>query len=102
MIDSQYFHNKEGFGYMLKKLPRGNYQVQIKKYSSGFDVYDFTARIYAPKSVKMVDVEQQDIKKAKKKQDAKMKSAGISRTITESSASHESGEAKKHFTKAGD
>lgn len=31
-----------------------------------------------------------------------MKSAGISRTITESSAFHESGEAKKHFTKAGD
>ena len=25
MIDSQYFHNKEGFGYMLKKLTRGNY-----------------------------------------------------------------------------
>jgi len=57
MIDSQYFHNKEGFGYMLKKLPRGNYQIQVKKYSSGFDVYDFTARIYAPKSIKMVDVE---------------------------------------------
>lgn len=57
MIDSQYFQNKEGFGYMLKKLTRGNYQIQVKKYSSGFDIFDFTAKIYAPKTIKIVDVE---------------------------------------------
>jgi len=45
LIDSSYFNNKEGFGYMLKNLTKGQYQIQVKKYSFGFDVYDFTARI---------------------------------------------------------
>lgn len=47
LIDSTYFNNKEGFGYMLKKLTKGKYQIQVRKYSFGFDVFDFTARIYA-------------------------------------------------------
>jgi len=47
LVDSQYFSNREGFGFMFKKLPRGDYQVQVKKYSFGFDIYDFTVRVYA-------------------------------------------------------
>lgn len=57
LIDSQYFTNREGFGFMLKKLTKGDYQLQVKKYSFGFDVYDFTARIYSSKNIKMIDVE---------------------------------------------
>jgi len=103
LIDSQYFNNREGFGFMLKKLTKGNYQIQIKKYSFGFDVYDFTTRIYSNKNIRLVDVEQQEIKKAKMKQEKKKESVGGSRTITESSSTSQSEIAlKKHFTKAGD
>ena len=27
LIDSSYFNNKEGFGYMLKNLTKGQYQI---------------------------------------------------------------------------
>lgn len=27
LIDSTYFNNKEGFGFMLKKLTKGKYQI---------------------------------------------------------------------------
>ena len=67
-MDSQYFNNRDGFGFMLKKLVKGDYQIQIKKYSFGFDVYDFTVRVYAEKNIKLLDVEQLEIKKAKDKQ----------------------------------
>jgi len=56
-VDSHYANNKEGFGYMLKNLKKGDYQLQIKKYSSGSDVYDFTTRIVSSKNIKMIDVE---------------------------------------------
>lgn len=51
---------------MLKKLQPGNYQLHFRKYSFGSDVFDFTARIYAKKNVKLVDLEQEEIAKAKK------------------------------------
>lgn len=57
LIDSTYFNNKEGFGFMLKKLTKGNYQIQVRKYSFGFDVFDFTARIYSKNNIKLTDVE---------------------------------------------
>ena len=61
LIDSTYFDNKEGFGYMLKKIGKGNYQIQIRKYSFGFDVFDFTARIYSKNNIKLIDLEQEEI-----------------------------------------
>lgn len=70
---------------MFKKLPRGDYQVQVKKYSFGFDIYDFTVRVYAEQNIKLLDVEQQEIEKAKKKLEKKKNAGGTSRTITESS-----------------
>jgi hypothetical protein len=42
---------------MLRNLTKGDYQLQVKKYSFGFDTFDFTARIYSSKNIKMVDVE---------------------------------------------
>lgn len=56
---------------MLKNLTKGDYQMEVKKYSFGFDVYDFTARIYSEKNIKLIDVEQQEILKAKAKQEKK-------------------------------
>jgi len=58
LIDSHYFNNREGFGFMLRNLPKGDYQLQVKKYSFGFDTFDFVARIYAAKNIKLLDVEQ--------------------------------------------
>jgi len=55
LLDTRFFTNREGFGFMLANLPRGQYQMHFKKYSAGFDVFDFTARIYSPKNIKLVD-----------------------------------------------
>lgn len=85
LIDSTYFSNKEGFGFMLKKLHPGNYQIHFRKYSFGSDVFDFTARVYANKSVKIIDLEQEEIYKQKKQLEKQKGSVGVSRTITESS-----------------
>lgn len=41
----------------MKNLTKGDYQIQFKKYSNGFDVYDFTVRMYAENMIKMVDDE---------------------------------------------
>ena len=78
LVDSQFSSNRDGFGFMLKNLTAGQYQLQVKKYSLGFDVYDVTARIYSKKNLKMIDVEEQEIKKAK---DEKRSSVWIDRTI---------------------
>lgn len=45
----------------MRNLTKGNYQVQFKKYSSGFDVYDFTLRVYADKLIRLIDDEDQKI-----------------------------------------
>jgi hypothetical protein len=55
LIDTKFFTNRDGFGYMLKNLNKGDYQIQFKKYSSGFDVFDFTVRVYANMKVKLID-----------------------------------------------
>lgn len=103
LIDSTYFSNKEGFGYMLRKLEKGNYQIQVRKYSFGFDVFDFTARIYAKKNIKLIDVEQEEIARHLKQLEEKKNDVGGTRTITESSNPTSKAIAiKKHFTKAGD
>jgi hypothetical protein len=52
---------------MLKNLTKGQYQIQVKKYSFGFDVYDFTTRIYSSKNIKLVDIEESEINKQKAK-----------------------------------
>ena len=67
LLESQFASNKEGFAFISRDLPKGQYQLQVKKYSAGAEAFDFTARIYAEKSIKLVDVEEQEIKKAKAK-----------------------------------
>ena len=47
LVDTQYFNNREGFGFTLRNLTKGNYQIQFKKFSTGFDVFDFTVRLYS-------------------------------------------------------
>lgn len=103
LVDSQFASNRDGFGFMLKNLTTGQYQLQVKKYSLGFDVYDVTARIYSKKALHMVDVEEQEIKKAKAKQEKKKDNVGGTRTQTQSSSPSSADSAvKQHFTKAGD
>jgi len=82
LIDNSYFTNKNGFGYILRNLTKGDYQLQVKKYSFGFDVYDFTARIYSEKNIIITDVEQQELKKNKKKQDQKKQETEGAKTVT--------------------
>lgn len=84
---------------MYRKLGKGKYQMQIKKYSFGFDVFDFTARIYSEKNIDLVDLEEQEIKKNKEKLERKKLTVGGTRTITESS--NPTSQDKKRFTKAG-
>ena len=61
LIDSRFFNNRDGFGYIMRNLSRGDYQVHFKKYSTGFDVYDFTVRVYADKLIRLIDDEDQKI-----------------------------------------
>lgn len=65
LIDSQFFNNRDGFGFMLRDLQKGKYQIHFKKYSSGFDVYDFTVRMYGERQIKFIDDEEVEIKKVK-------------------------------------
>jgi len=80
LVDSQYFDNKDGMGYMLKNLTKGDYQIQFKKYSFGFDTFDFSARIYSDKHIKLIDIEESEIKKAKQKDQKKKENVGGSNT----------------------
>jgi hypothetical protein len=61
LVDTQFFNNREGFGFMLRNLTRGDYQIQFKKYSPGFDVFDYTVRVYSPNGIKLIDEELQEI-----------------------------------------
>jgi len=47
----------------LRNLPKGEYQIHFKKYSTGFEVYDFTIRIYGQKLVKLIDEEEANTSK---------------------------------------
>ena len=58
LVDSRFFTNREGFGYLMRNLTKGDYQVHFKKYSKGFDVFDFTVRLYGHRGIKIVDDEQ--------------------------------------------
>jgi hypothetical protein len=82
LTDSQYFDNKDGFGFMLKNLTAGSYQIQFKKYSFGLDTFDFTTRIFAPKSIKFVDVEEHEAQRAKAKAIKKKEQVGNTKTET--------------------
>jgi len=63
LIDTQYFNNRDGFGFVLSNLTKGDYQLHFKKYSTGFDVFDFTARIYADRMIKLIDDDDEHLKK---------------------------------------
>ena len=65
LIDSQFFNNRNGFGYILRNLEKGDYQIHFKKYSQSFDVYDFTVKLYASRKDKFIDDEESAIKKVK-------------------------------------
>ena len=67
LLDSQFATNQDGFAYISRDLPKGQYQLQIKKYSAGAETYDFTARIYAEKKIPMIDVEESELTRAKAK-----------------------------------
>lgn len=55
LVDTQYFNNREGFGFTFRNLTKGNYQIQFKKFSNGFEVFDFTVRMYSQKMIKLID-----------------------------------------------
>jgi len=55
LVDTQYFNNREGFGFTLRNLTKGNYQIQFKKFSTGFDVFDFTVRMYSQSMIRLID-----------------------------------------------
>lgn len=63
LVDSRFFTNRDGFGFIKKDLKVGKYQIHVKKYSSAFDVFDFTARIYAPRNVKIIDDDDEALNK---------------------------------------
>ena len=65
LVDTNFFNNRDGFGYVMRNLTKGEYQIQFKKYSTGFDVFDFTVRIYSSEQIKLIDNEQEEIKKIK-------------------------------------
>lgn len=78
LIDVRFFTNREGFGFVQKDLPRGNYQIHFKKYSSGFDVFDFTARVYAVKNIKLIDDDDENLKKIQLSKEVMAKIPSIS------------------------
>ena len=61
LVDTTFFNNRDGFGFLNQNLSHGNYQIHFKKYSSGFDVFDFTIRIYADKMIRIVDDENERV-----------------------------------------
>lgn len=63
LIDTKFFNNREGFGYIMRNLTKGEYQIHFKKYSTSFDVFDFTVKMYSNKHVKLIDDENKIITK---------------------------------------
>ena len=61
LIDMRIFNNRDGFGYIMRNLTKGQYQVHFKKYSTGFDVFDFTMKIFSDRLIK-IDDEDEKIK----------------------------------------
>jgi hypothetical protein len=54
---------------MLRNLTKGEYQIQFKKYSNGFDVFDFTTRLYADKMIKLIDDDGEEMQRIKLKEE---------------------------------
>lgn len=65
LLATQFFSNRDGFGFINRKLKSGEYQIQFKKYSSAFDVFDFTVKILSDIDLKLVDEEEHEIQKVK-------------------------------------
>lgn len=63
LVDVRYFNNRDGFGYLLRNLTKGDYQIQFKKYSTGFDVFDFTVKMHSDRFIKLIDDDHEEIKK---------------------------------------
>jgi hypothetical protein len=47
----------------MRNLTKGDYQIHFKKYSTSFDVFDFTVKMYSNKHVKLIDDEDKIITK---------------------------------------
>lgn len=65
MLATEFFNNRDGFGYLYRSLKRGDYQIQFKKYSSASDVFDFTVKIYSEKQITILDEEEHAKKNVK-------------------------------------
>jgi hypothetical protein len=65
MLSTQFFSNRDGFGYVNRNLKPGEYQIQFKKYSSAFDVFDFTVKVFSDIDLSLVDEEEHEIQKVK-------------------------------------
>lgn len=65
LLATQFFSNRDGFGFINRHLRPGEYQIQFKKYSSAFDVFDFTVKILSNIDIKLVDEEEHEIQKVK-------------------------------------
>jgi hypothetical protein len=65
LVDSRYFNNRDGFGFLHRNLTKGNYQIHFKKYSTGFDVFDFTVKILSNRHFKIQDEDSEETKNVK-------------------------------------
>lgn len=63
LIATHFFSNRDGFGYINRNLEPGEYQLQFKKYSQSFDVFDFTMKVYSSIEVKFEDEDDSQTKK---------------------------------------
>ena len=77
LVDSRFFTNRDGFGFMQRQLPKGDYQIHFKKYSNGFEVFDFTLRVLSQRPVKLIDDEESTSKKAEKTPETKQEVAKV-------------------------
>lgn len=95
LIDSRFFTNRDGFGFIKKNLKAGKYQIHFKKYSSSFDVFDFTARIYAPRNLKIIDDDDENLKKIELSKEVIAKIPSIHDHIKEENKKEDEEVAKK-------
>jgi hypothetical protein len=95
LIDSRFFTNRDGFGFIQKDLKAGNYQIHFKKYSSSFDVFDFTARIFAPRNIKLIDDDDENLKKIELSKEVIAKIPSIHDHIKEETKKDDEEKAKK-------
>jgi len=100
LIDSTYFSNRDGFGYLLRNLTKGEYQVQFKKYSTGFDVFDFTLKMQSDRHIKLIDDDDEEIKKVILTKEQMAKIPSIKEPVAASMGKANVTEAKKEEKKA--